>query len=177
MGVLRKPFPNFRKIVEFSTFWRHWLGQYSKNNLFDHSIELCFCCPKKVEMSLVGRLIPRNKVLVELPTNTTTTTKTSVPSILLCSSSCCCFFCSTHNTHFRFCSTHNTHFRFCSTHNTQFPFWNKNERFTHKMKDLGTKSWTMVTKYITDILVRIGRFVFTPTTLRRRYHQPTVPIH
>ena len=28
LGVLRKPFPNFRKIVEFATFRQHWLGQY-----------------------------------------------------------------------------------------------------------------------------------------------------
>ena len=27
LGVLRKPFPNFRKIVEFCTFRQHWLGQ------------------------------------------------------------------------------------------------------------------------------------------------------
>ena len=27
LGVLRKPFPNFRKIVEFATFRQHWLGQ------------------------------------------------------------------------------------------------------------------------------------------------------
>ena len=29
LGVLRKPFPNFRKIVEFATFRQHWLGQAS----------------------------------------------------------------------------------------------------------------------------------------------------
>ena len=29
LGVLRKPFPNFRKIVEFATFRQHWLGQIS----------------------------------------------------------------------------------------------------------------------------------------------------
>ena len=27
LGVLRKPFPSFPKIVEFSTFRQHWLGQ------------------------------------------------------------------------------------------------------------------------------------------------------
>ena len=34
LGVLRKPFPNFRKIVEFSTFRQHWLGQNSRLSPF-----------------------------------------------------------------------------------------------------------------------------------------------